>query len=142
MIRRPPRSTRTDTLFPYPTLFRSRLPALARTAARRGAGPRRGLARAAFRLAPRRTRTGARAPALSGNGRFWPRDRRLRIIRNLVGRSLSWESVAFASRRPWVRSPSAPPSPPRESRKPLHRRGFWLVTPPRPQPPTPAHKPY
>src|SRR3546814_4273228 len=27
MIRRPPRSTRTDTLFPYPTLFRStRLP--------------------------------------------------------------------------------------------------------------------
>src|SRR3546814_1102431 len=27
MIRRPPRSTRTDTLFPYPTLFRS-LPVL------------------------------------------------------------------------------------------------------------------
>src|SRR3546814_20988947 len=26
MIRRPPRSTRTDTLFPYPTLFRSGLP--------------------------------------------------------------------------------------------------------------------
>src|SRR3546814_13022760 len=25
MIRRPPRSTRTDTLFPYPTLFRSGL---------------------------------------------------------------------------------------------------------------------
>src|SRR3546814_19644981 len=25
MIRRPPRSTRTDTLFPYPTLFRSDL---------------------------------------------------------------------------------------------------------------------
>src|SRR3546814_7770471 len=25
MIRRPPRSTRTDTLFPYPTLFRSPL---------------------------------------------------------------------------------------------------------------------
>src|SRR3546814_9799817 len=32
MIRRPPRSTRTDTLFPYTTLFRSRtvLPATAR----------------------------------------------------------------------------------------------------------------
>src|SRR3546814_7266496 len=31
MIRRPPRSTRTDTLFPYPTLFRSqRLGGLAR----------------------------------------------------------------------------------------------------------------
>src|SRR3546814_9112537 len=28
MIRRPPRSTRTDTLFPYTTLFRSRLLAL------------------------------------------------------------------------------------------------------------------
>src|SRR3546814_5396119 len=27
MIRRPPRSTRTDTLFPYTTLFRSVLPA-------------------------------------------------------------------------------------------------------------------
>src|SRR3546814_1877374 len=26
MIRRPPRSTRTDTLFPYPTLFRSNFP--------------------------------------------------------------------------------------------------------------------
>src|SRR3546814_14121603 len=28
MIRRPPRSTRTDTLFPYTTLFRSAAPAL------------------------------------------------------------------------------------------------------------------
>src|SRR3546814_1289213 len=28
MIRRPPSSTRTDTLFPYPTLFRSGLPGL------------------------------------------------------------------------------------------------------------------
>src|SRR3546814_9659984 len=28
MIRRPPRSTRTDTLFPYTTLFRSQVPAL------------------------------------------------------------------------------------------------------------------
>src|SRR3546814_5662106 len=29
MIRRPPRSTRTDTLFPYTTLFRSPLPVVA-----------------------------------------------------------------------------------------------------------------
>src|SRR3546814_11192526 len=29
MIRRPPRSTRTDTLFPYTTLFRSRAAAIA-----------------------------------------------------------------------------------------------------------------
>src|SRR3546814_5831184 len=28
LIRRPPRSTRTDTLFPYTTLFRSALPAI------------------------------------------------------------------------------------------------------------------
>src|SRR3546814_9413624 len=35
MIRRPPTSTRTDTLFPYTTLFRS-VSADARTAARRG----------------------------------------------------------------------------------------------------------
>src|SRR3546814_19468797 len=30
MIRRPPRSTRTDTLFPYTTLFRSVLPLVVR----------------------------------------------------------------------------------------------------------------
>src|SRR3546814_2246486 len=36
MIRRPPRSTRTDTLFPYTTLFRSYL-ALANSDALRGA---------------------------------------------------------------------------------------------------------
>src|SRR3546814_1302869 len=45
MIRRPPRSTRTDTLFPYTTLFRSyesRLPPAARKKAR-------GICRAPFR---------------------------------------------------------------------------------------------
>src|SRR3546814_20189736 len=35
MIRRPPRSTRTDTLFPYTTLFRSRTRALDRLAPQR-----------------------------------------------------------------------------------------------------------
>src|SRR3546814_17033128 len=33
MIRRPPRSTRTDTLFPYTTLFRSLLATLAKVKA-------------------------------------------------------------------------------------------------------------
>src|SRR3546814_6586478 len=33
MIRRPPRSTRTDTLFPYTTLFRSRIWSICRTMA-------------------------------------------------------------------------------------------------------------
>src|SRR3546814_18946768 len=40
MIRRPPRSTRTDTLFPYTTLFRS-LPGSRSTGFRRGATPSR-----------------------------------------------------------------------------------------------------
>src|SRR3546814_16999684 len=41
MIRRPPRSTRTDTLFPYTTLFRS-LPGPVRASrASGGPGPRR-----------------------------------------------------------------------------------------------------
>src|SRR3546814_11041426 len=35
IIRRPPRSTRTDTLFPYTTLFRSHLPDLGVNAQRR-----------------------------------------------------------------------------------------------------------
>src|SRR3546814_11409598 len=38
MIRRPPRSTRTDTLFPYTTLFRSRLHALAQGGTAVGTG--------------------------------------------------------------------------------------------------------
>src|SRR3546814_3467051 len=40
MIRRPPRSTRTDTLFPYTTLFRSR-PAHAQDLGRGGPVPAR-----------------------------------------------------------------------------------------------------
>src|SRR3546814_9792656 len=38
MIRRPPRSTRTDTLFPYTTLCRSRRPVLFRAVDDAGAG--------------------------------------------------------------------------------------------------------
>src|SRR3546814_1072461 len=41
MLRRPPRSTRTDTLFPYTTLFRSALPRRPRNTTRRaGSAPR------------------------------------------------------------------------------------------------------
>src|SRR3546814_19049831 len=42
MLRRPPRSTRTDTLFPYTTLFRSRrgVPAVAADRRRLGTRPR------------------------------------------------------------------------------------------------------
>src|SRR3546814_1091300 len=38
MIRRPPRSTRTDTLFPYTTLFRSLLPGTDRRGRRQASG--------------------------------------------------------------------------------------------------------
>src|SRR3546814_6016859 len=70
MIRRPPRSTRTDTLFPYTTLFRSR-----RQAA--GAGPDRpGAARATADHgrgvgggSPTRNRSGRRKAA-PGGGRL------------------------------------------------------------------------
>src|SRR3546814_2025546 len=61
MIRRPPRSTRTDTLFPYTTLFRSRR--------RRGEGRSR---LAEWHQAARRTCPGprcARAPPVAGRGR-------------------------------------------------------------------------
>src|SRR3546814_12267505 len=40
MIRRPPRSTRTDTLFPYTTLFRSRRPAARAVRTRSSRRPR------------------------------------------------------------------------------------------------------
>src|SRR3546814_3202218 len=54
MIRRPPRSTRTDTLFPYPTLFRSQ--ADAGRGAVRGSSGARGRS---LRLCPHaRTRRG------------------------------------------------------------------------------------
>src|SRR3546814_17208028 len=41
MIRRPPRSTRTDTLFPYTTLFRSHDLRVVRQAGRESLGGRR-----------------------------------------------------------------------------------------------------
>src|SRR3546814_9387004 len=55
MIRRPPRSTRTDTLFPYTTLFRSSSYSRAR-----GARSAAGLAtRKAWMIVPFRTGTGS-----------------------------------------------------------------------------------
>src|SRR3546814_7399467 len=57
MIRRPPRSTRTDTLFPYTTLFRSRAAACTANP-RRAAAPRR-----TARPAARRARLHRKAAA-------------------------------------------------------------------------------
>src|SRR3546814_7970542 len=78
MIRRPPRSTRTDTLFPYTTLFRSPRPAHRRRAAGAarhagGAGaPRRSRVRTPAARAPRGrvdARPGLARAAAAGRGR-------------------------------------------------------------------------
>src|SRR3546814_10809911 len=67
MIRRPPRSTRTDTLFPYTTLFRSGGAGARRDAARQGARgrhqPAPGGTRAHWHLARRDDGAGGRAEA-------------------------------------------------------------------------------
>src|SRR3546814_2298547 len=53
MVRRPPRSTRTDTLFPSTTLFRSaRSPLRGAARGRRRGGPRSGRSRPARRRGP------------------------------------------------------------------------------------------
>src|SRR3546814_10693314 len=83
MIRRPPRSTRTDTLFPYTTLFRSAgkaTPAPARSRRSSGGVSRREHLHAAHRHADITTaRSDATHPAhnqLPGDaddaGRHWP----------------------------------------------------------------------
>src|SRR3546814_2600764 len=55
MIRRPPRATRTDTLFPYTTLFRSKL---------------EGKVNAGMQLATRGGSQRAMVSALDGSGKF------------------------------------------------------------------------
>src|SRR3546814_2873355 len=55
MIRRPPRSTRTDTLFPYTTLFRSATPASAARFRHRLRQQQRLRQRFALRRRPRRS---------------------------------------------------------------------------------------
>src|SRR3546814_4087506 len=56
MIRRPPRSTRTDTLFPYTTLFRSKTPP--KTLPKRAEGYKGYTTSPLFRLPPRVVRAG------------------------------------------------------------------------------------
>src|SRR3546814_579332 len=90
MIRRPPRSTRTDTLFPYTTLFRS---AGQHRAARSHPGTTSGLERRHRRLHP----SAARAPGLD----------RLRVDRRAD------EPPAAACRRQPLQSQPAPDAPER-----------------------------
>src|SRR3546814_20310503 len=72
MIRRPPRSTRTDTLFPYPTLFRSWYwPPTACVLRRRSPPPSRGI-RFWKDIAPAAHESSARhRPAASGVYSSW-----------------------------------------------------------------------
>src|SRR3546814_12847932 len=65
MIRRPPRSTRTDTLFPYTTLFRSRCPSR-----RRGPRYRRGAPREPSSAPPSARRQGSRWGSVAGCRRY------------------------------------------------------------------------
>src|SRR3546814_9704438 len=61
MIRRPPRSTRTDTLFPYTTLFRSLDSLLQAAAVTAGAGLERGIHATTIESGAVQTRDGARS---------------------------------------------------------------------------------
>src|SRR3546814_8301767 len=68
MLRRPPRSTRTDTLFPHTTLFRSGPAGSRRSPSRRCPAPTRAVAagrNSALLGGPRRPRT---APVERGSG--------------------------------------------------------------------------
>src|SRR3546814_4712425 len=66
MIRRPPRSTRTDPLFPYTTLFRSRRPAVPDPHRKRRQGAAGAVVRTCFegRRAPRSEEHTSELPSL------------------------------------------------------------------------------
>src|SRR3546814_10569826 len=70
MIRRPPRATRTDTLFPYSTLFLSPWPSrnttIAKAAGRRRAWPGAGRISAADARRPKREPAGPEARGFDG----------------------------------------------------------------------------
>src|SRR3546814_15744974 len=121
MIRRPPRSTRTDTLFPYTTLFRSAPPRYGHLQAHR-----RGLA--LLRQAGRRH---DRARLSQGFRRaHLPADRGIRQLRiSREPRSLLRQDRLRLVLRP-------PPSPRRFLRGPTHRPADGLLSA-RPDPPRP-----
>src|SRR3546814_4599305 len=117
MIRRPPRSTRTDTLFPYTTLFRSC----------RIAGPDQALGQLdGRRRPPRRGRAPVRRGARRGHGAM-PRDRPvdpgrqgLAVDAGAVGWSRDWGIGIRVSgrRRPRIRCSQSPIPNPQSRRQP------------------------
>src|SRR3546814_11283001 len=112
MLRGPPRSTRTDTLFPYTTLFRAR-------------GPRGRPARPAGVVDPRRAtlargrRVAARAPGqppVAGGGTASRRRRRTAPAGTAVARPRSRYSRRRQPRRPHARARPPPPATTEERR--------------------------
>src|SRR3546814_18709874 len=91
MIRRPPRSTRTDTLFPYTTLFRSKQ--------RSGFGLNEQLGA----IIPRKRGAGKPAEPIPGNGSC----QRTRNVRHPPGlrredpAASNWLTVSESTRRAW-----------------------------------------
>src|SRR3546814_6336418 len=77
MIRRPPRSTRTDTLFPYTTLFRSRR-ICAAFCGSVGRARRRAVARGRKCVGPTAWRSRKRAQSLWAGSALWRIDARIR----------------------------------------------------------------
>src|SRR3546814_10718473 len=85
MVRRPPRSTRTDTLFPYTTLFRSVGPTLGALRTLRDICAITGARPLAV------IREAARVRRRAGPKYYWPTDGRLldpAAVASLAGRSL------------------------------------------------------
>src|SRR3546814_6759125 len=111
MLRRPPRSTRTDTLFPYTTLFRSRegicgscamnidgTNTLACICAIEEAGEPQG----ALDPSPQR-------PAVKGKGAvaIYPLPH-MEVVKDLVP-DMTHFYAQYASIQPWIRTQSSPP---------------------------------
>src|SRR3546814_19639965 len=97
MIRRPPRSTRTDTLFPYTTLFRSLHPVTRRNAKGTGAPTKASIctgapalrAAAARRLDPSRPAAQEWPPCRKRRGRMTER-----VDCVVIGTGVVWLAVA------------------------------------------------
>src|SRR3546814_3072238 len=84
MIRRPPRSTRTDTLFPYTTLFRSSVSLILRNGYSRE-GQRAELA------------TSVRAELVEAPFFFFPRRAARAALRQAQGKRENWRSEEHTS---------------------------------------------
>src|SRR3546814_19347393 len=125
MIRRPPRSTRTDTLFPYTTLFRS--PPVPATGAAAGAGGPGGavrglhvdgVGRVAAEPEVRRRALAPRAPRGSAAPRardLAARQRRRGVVVHLAGPPAHPSGAHLHVPAPVARRPLGPPrrKPPR-----------------------------